>query len=117
MSRHIRKACMYAVEHYGVPACVGRRVCIAGKAGVIAEDRGHYIGVNFDADKPGVVYNAHPTWKVEYLGIGPVRRMTRSQARYKRYLEYGEGFDSFLDYCKWDSYAFKKGEWVEGAFA
>jgi hypothetical protein len=29
-------------------------------------------------------------------------KMTRSQKRYQRYLEYGDGFESFLDYLRWD---------------
>jgi len=94
--------CEYVREYYGVDACRGRKVEVNGKSGIIAEDRGHYIGVNFDEDKPGVIVNAHPTWKVKYLDIGKIRAMTRSQQRYQRYLEYGDGFDSFLEYCKWD---------------
>lgn len=30
-------------------------------------------------------------------------KLTRSQKRYRRYLEYGEGFDSFRDFLIWDS--------------
>lgn len=76
-------SCEYVREHYGVPATIGRRVVINGQPGIIAADRGHYIGVNFDADKPGVISNAHPTWEVHYGEMGQVRPMTRSQqARY-----------------------------------
>lgn len=96
-------SCEYAREYYGVPAVIGRRVVVYGKPGIIAEDRGHYIGVNFDSDKPGVIRNAHPTSEVEYGEIGVVRPMTRSQARYKRFLEYGDGFDSFVQFCRWDA--------------
>ena len=81
-------SCEYARAHYGVEACIGRRVEVNGKAGIIAEDRGHYIGVNFDEDKAGFIINAHPTWKVKYLGMGKVRSMTRSQKRYQRFLEW-----------------------------
>lgn len=95
--------CEYVRENYGVTACIGRRVTVDGKPGIIAEDRGHYIGVNFDSDKPGVIMNAHPTWKVEYLEMGKVRKLTRSQIRYHRFLEFGDGFDSFLDFCRWES--------------
>lgn len=94
----------YVREYYGVPAEIGRRVIVSGKAGVIAADRGHYIGVNFDADKPGVIYNCHPTSDVEYGDIGKVRRMTRSQQRYAEYLEVGDCFDNFkhfLQYKEW----------------
>lgn len=90
-------------EYYGVPAEIGRRVTINGKPGIIAADRGHYIGVNFDADKPGVIHNAHPTWEVVYGEMGKVRKLSRYAARYSRYLEYGDGFDSFLDFCRWDA--------------
>jgi len=88
---------------YCVPAEIGRRVVVNGKAGIIAEDRGHYIGVNFDEDKPGVISNFHPTWKVKYQGMGKIRALTKSQQRYRRFLEYGDCFDSFLDFCYWDS--------------
>lgn len=93
----------YVREYYGVPAERGRRVIVGGKPGIIAADRGHYIGVNFDEDKPGVIKNAHPTSEVEYLGLAKVRKVTKSQRRYRRYLDYGDGFNSFLDFCRWDS--------------
>lgn len=28
---------------------------------------------------------------------------SRSQMRYQRFREYGESFDSFIDYCRWDA--------------
>lgn len=92
----------YVRSYYGVPAKIGRIVVVNGKPGIIAEDRGHYIGVNFDRDKPGEITPCHPTWEIEYLGIGKVRKITRSQARYKRYLEYEDGFASFRDFLMWD---------------
>ena len=76
----------YVKEQYGVPAETGRRVTVYGKPGIIVEDRGHYIGVNFDADKPGVIKNAHPTSEVQYHGIGKIRKASRWAARYDRYL-------------------------------
>lgn len=57
----------YIKQYYNAPAEIGRRVKVYGKLGTIVEDRGHYIGVNFDEDKPGVVRNAHPISEVEYL--------------------------------------------------
>lgn len=98
-------SCEYVRETYGVPAEIGRRVVISGRPGIIVEDRGHYIGVNFDNDKPGVIKNAHPTSEVEYHDMGAVRgRMpSRSQKRYKRYLEFGDSFDSFIEFCRWES--------------
>lgn len=95
-------SCEYVRSYYGVPACIGRRVLAMGHPGVIAEDRGHYIGVNLDKDKAGHILTFHPTDRIEYLGIGEVRKATRSQARYRRWLEYGDGFDSFRDFLRWD---------------
>jgi hypothetical protein len=94
--------CEYIRDTYGVPpAEIGRRVTVSGKPGIIAADRGNYIGVNFDADKPGTIVNAHPTSNVEYGCIGTIRTPTRSQARYQAYLEYGDSYDNFIDFCRW----------------
>jgi hypothetical protein len=95
--------CEYVKDYYQVPACIGRRVEVNGKAGIIAKDCGNHIGVNFDNDKPGHILNCHPTWKVMYLDMGVVRAPTKSQERYQRYLEFGDGFDSFIAYCQWDA--------------
>lgn len=102
--------CEYVKDYYKVPACIGRRVIVNGKPGVIAEDRGNYIGVNFDKDKPGIIVNAHPTWKVEYLGMGKVRKLTRSQRRYRDYREWSDCFDSFIDFCRWWDAMERKGQ-------
>ena len=92
--------CEYVRDYYGVPACIGRRVVINGKHGVIAEDRGHYIGVTFDSDKPGVVCNAHPTSNVEYGGMGLVREMTRAQRNYREFLSADWFHGSFSDWLR-----------------
>lgn len=88
----------YVKDYYGVPAETGRIVIFRGRRGVIAEDRGNYIGVNFDEDKPGVVFNVHPTDGVEYQGIDNVRKMTRSQERYRNFIksEYPGTFAEYL---------------------
>lgn len=91
-------SCEYAREHYNVPACIGRRIVFKGRPGIIAEDRGHYIGVNFDDDKPGEVFNVHPTDDVMYGEMGRIRLMTRSQARYKAYWKVAECYNSFAEY-------------------
>lgn len=92
----------YIQETYGVPAEIGRRVTVYGKRGIIAADRGHYLGVNFDEDKPGVIKNAHPTSEVTYGEMGQIRKPSRSARRYQRYLEIGDLFDSFLQFLKWE---------------
>lgn len=40
-------------------------------------------------------------------------KISRSKARYQRFLEYGDGFDSFLDFCRWD--AAQERSWNAGA--
>lgn len=97
--------CEYVQTNYQVPACIGRRVVVSGKPGIIAEDRGHHIGVNFDSDKPSAINPCHPTSEVIYLDMGKIRGMTKSQQRYQRYLKYGDGFESFRDFLTWDQAA------------
>ncbi len=94
--------CRYVRETYGVDAEIGRRIIMNEKPGIIAQDMGNYIGVNFDTDKPGVVLPCHPTWKMEYLEMGEVRirKMTRSQKRYQKFKDaedwYGGTFAEWL---------------------
>lgn len=93
----------YIRSHYDVPAEVGRRVSVDGQPGVIAADKqSAYIYVLFDSDKPNNLSPCHPTWRVEYLGMGKVRKMTRSQRRYQRYLESDDCFESFEHFLKWE---------------
>jgi len=90
--------CKYVREYYGVPACIGRRVIAYGKPGIIAEDRGNYIGINLDCDKPGVVNNYHPCDSIEYGEMGKIRPMTRSQRKYAEFMD-ADWFDgSFADW-------------------
>lgn len=94
----------YIREYYGVPATVGRRVIAYGKPGVIVGGcrSGPYIQVLLDEDKPGSDRPYHPTDQIEYLGAGRMRKMTRSQQRYKRYLEVCDCFDSFGDFLRYE---------------
>lgn len=88
----------YAKSYYGVPSDLGRIVTYQGRRGVIAEDRGNYVGVNFDSNKPGVISNIHPTDEhLEYHGMGKVRKPTRSQQKYQDYLN-NDGYDSFAEF-------------------
>ena len=91
-------ACEYVRDYYNVPADIGVGVIVHGDPGVIIEDRGNYIGVNFDKDKPGVVMNCHPTDDVQYGKKRSIRKMTRSQARYQQYLRDGDCYDDFRHY-------------------
>jgi len=91
--------CEYARKHYGVPARVGRRITYRDRPGIISEDRGHYIGVTFDDEKPGTVSNFHPrTEGLEYGEVGEVRRMTRSQRRYQEFLAADRYPETFADW-------------------
>lgn len=94
--------CQYVREYYKVPACIGRRVMAYGKPGIIAEDRGHYIGVTLDTDKPGRVSNYHPIDGVEYLGMGEVRKLTRSQQNYRDFInaDCGHTFAEWMRFKK-----------------
>jgi hypothetical protein len=96
-------SCEYVRQYYKVPAEIGRRVSVYGKSGIITADRGHYIGVTLDSEKPNRVSNYHPTDQVVYLGMGKIRPMTRSQQRYARYRECADCFNSFRDFLRWDS--------------
>jgi hypothetical protein len=95
----------YVKQFYGVSPSLGQRVMVSGNPGTIAEDRGHYIGVNFDTDKPGVIKNVHPTSNVVYQPeIVKVRGMTRAQRQYQRFLAadwYDGSFGQWLKdgYC------------------
>ncbi|WP_421717461.1 hypothetical protein [Algiphilus sp.] len=102
--------CSYVRNAYNVPAEIGRRVTVDGRPGVIAEDLGNYIGVLFDDCKPSDIQPCHPTWRVEYGEMGGVRRMTRSQARYRRYLEVSDCFDSFAEFLRYETAAQEAGE-------
>jgi hypothetical protein len=103
------RSCQYVRDHYGVPACIGRRVVVGGKPGIIAADRGNYIGVNFDESKPGHIFNCHPTDEVEYGEMGKIRKMTRSQKRWADYSDVADCFESF-----WHWLRHKKAEKEEG---
>lgn len=105
----------YIKQHYNVPAEMGRKVIVDGRSGVIAADRGHYIGVNFDDSKAGHISNCHPTWRVEYGEMGTIRKPSKGALRYKRFLQYGESFDSFILFCRWD--ADPERSWNSGNFS
>lgn len=77
----------YINKSYGVNACVGRRVVIDGEPGIIVGTHGAYIVVNPDHLKPHQTANYHPTWRVQYLEMGKVRKMTVGQKRYQKYLD------------------------------
>jgi hypothetical protein len=88
-------------KNYEVAAEYGKEISFDGRFGVIVKDMGNYIGVNFYDDKNTVILPLHPTHKVEYLGKGKIRPLTRSQKRYQSYLEVSDCFDSFRQYLNY----------------
>ena len=72
----------YIKNTYNVPAEKGRKILFQKKRkGIIVKDLGNHIGVNFSDRKAGHIESLHPVWEVEYLGIGKIRKMTKSQER------------------------------------
>lgn len=98
----------YINKTYGLNVKINQRVIVDGKGGIIISDKGHYLGVNFDKDKAGVISQCHPTWNIEYLGIGKPRKLTKSQERGRRWLECGDMFESFMDFVRWDEHEQRK---------
>lgn len=58
--------CDYVRQHYGVPACIGRRVIAYGKPGIIVKDCGHHIGIALDDDPKRRVGHYHPVDGIQY---------------------------------------------------
>lgn len=86
----------YIKERYNVPAQMYREVLVDGKKGVITEDKGNYLGVNFYDNLTAKPLICHPTWKVEYLETfnykPPIKKLTRSQKRYLEFLADDSGY-------------------------
>ena len=78
----------YIKESYGVDVKLGMDIAFNGDRGIITDDRGNYIGVTFDKDKPGNVSNIHPTDELLIITgkFRKIRKMTRSQSNYQDYL-------------------------------
>jgi hypothetical protein len=93
----------YIKRSYEVPAEMYREVIVNGKKGVITEDMGNYIGVNFYENPTLYALPCHPTWEVQYLDTfnrkPPVLKVSASKKRYQDYLR-GEWSESFGEYLK-----------------
>jgi len=91
----------YVRNYYGVPAVIGRRVTVDGKPGIITEEMGAYIGVNFDGTKATAVMPCHPTWKVEYLEMGTLPKLTRGQKQWMEYSKVRDCFENFREFLRY----------------
>lgn len=96
----------YIKNAYKVPAEMYREVIVNGSKGVITEDMGNYIGVNFYNKPTAYALPCHPTWEVIYLDTfnpkPPFLKLSRSKKRY-------------LDYLRADC-AETFSEWIKGGF-
>ena len=59
---------------------------------------------------PPSLTGGSPVFNVTSAGIDAVAlespkppKVSRSKQRYRRYLEFGDCFESFLDFCRWDA--------------
>jgi hypothetical protein len=90
----------YVKRDYGVPCDIGRKITYKGNPGIIFEDGGAYVAVNFDDKKPGVIDFVHPTDpNLVYGEMGQVRKLTYGQRRYRAYLR-SECSESFIEWLK-----------------
>lgn len=93
----------YVNFHYGVNACVGRRVVAYGKPGTIVKDYGHYIGVVLDSaphDSPG---RYHPTDGIIYgevVDYKPPKLNSRKRTAKRNYQEFQDA-DCGYDFHEW----------------
>lgn len=89
----------YIKDYYGVDVAIGMDIEFNGDRGIVSADKGNYIGVTFDKDKPGNVSNIHPKDEaLVFTGkIRKVRSLTRSQSNYQDYLR----SESDLKFGEW----------------
>lgn len=94
----------YVNTHYGVNACIGRRVMAYGCAGTITKDFGHYIGIVLDTAPHAAAERYHPTDGIEYgeiIEYTPPKlnsRQSTAKRNYGEYLDadYGHSFAEWL---------------------
>tara|TARA_R110002126_G_C10234945_1_gene480447 strand:- start:170 stop:457 length:288 start_codon:yes stop_codon:yes gene_type:complete len=78
----------YIKATYEVDVDLGMDINFNGDRGIVTEDKGHYIGVTFDKDKPGTISSVHPTDDLlSFTGkYRKIRKMSRSQQNYSDYI-------------------------------
>ena len=102
----------YINKSYGVNACIGRRVIVDGEPGIIVGTNNAHLEVNFDHLKASDISYCHPTWRVEYLEIGKVRKLTPGQKRYQEYLN-ADCCESFAEWIGVDKASRERREWAK----
>lgn len=72
------------------------------------------VSMGHMVERPASVITGGSPWfsvtpaGIEYVAqespqLTPAPKLTRSQKRYRRYLKYGDMFDSFIQFCRWDA--------------
>lgn len=90
----------YINKNYGIDARIGRLIRYIGDLGVIIEDRGIYLGVNFLGTRRGLIVNVHPTYEVEYLDqVVEISKISKYEKSYNFYLTHFGKFKDFGDFC------------------
>jgi hypothetical protein len=87
-------------QRYGVNPRIGMEIIYKDQKGVIVEDMGCYIGVNFYNQKNTSVLPLHPTDNVIYTDKqGVIRPLTTSQKRYRHFRSLDSDM-TFMQYLK-----------------
>jgi hypothetical protein len=104
----IKKSFWYIKREYGINPEIGMRVEINGRGGVIIEDCGPYIGVNFNDDKPGECVSCHPISGVTYFDeIVKIRKPKKSSSRFADFISSDIGW-TFKEWLKYKEYRRKE---------
>lgn len=93
----------YVNKHYGVSACVGRRVIAYGEPGTIVKDFGYYIGIVLDTSPHAAPERYHPLDGIEYGDVveyEPPKLNARQYASKRNYNEYLDA-DSGQNFAEW----------------
>lgn len=97
----------YVKDRYNVPNDVGRYVHFRDRTGVIVEIHGNYINANFYDKKPGHIEYIHPTDPdLTYGAMGKIRKLTRSQQRYREFIRSDSGM-TFKEWLQCERYPYQ----------
>jgi len=89
----------YVNQHYGVNACVGRRVVAYGYTGTITKDFGHYIGIALDTAPHSAPERYHPTDGIEYGEVVDYEPPKINARQYQAKCNYQEFLDADSGHC------------------
>lgn len=86
-------------QHYGVNACIGRRVIAYGSPGTITKDMGNHIGIVLDSAPDREPGPYHPTDGIVYGDVVAYKppKVSASTLRYRDYWH----SESSLSFAEW----------------